>query len=124
MSFLDFLFKNKAEESPEKLKISEEYLLNESLRIIPGSIPKELSKEYTRLNKETLDRYDSICKAIYSASIKFILRRIDEINQERKGLDKAELKNELTVFLHKENPWINEDNIGHLYSMGLYCSYK
>lgn len=80
-------------------------------------IQSRLAKIFPDLSSKELDEYDSICKAVMESSNKLVYSMA-----ERDGA-KTDQKKWEAVILHSY-PWINRENLGRLFSQGMYYTYK
>ncbi|MEL0169599.1 MAG: hypothetical protein VW877_15865 [Pseudomonadaceae bacterium] len=112
-------FKKEKKRSPSK-----EEILNAGLKMALEwgenwlkPIQGRLSKAYPDLKVEELNKYNSSCQA----AMKFGCDTVYEM-AERYGKETKQKEFE-AIFLQRY-PWVNEKNLSHIFSQGMYYAWK
>lgn len=80
-------------------------------------IQDRLSSKYPDLDKEALDRYDRLCRAVMNEGHGLVW------DMAEAGLDRVS-NDEWKRQIKASFPWIDDSNLSRLFSQGMYYAWK
>jgi hypothetical protein len=78
-------------------------------------IQSRLAKSFPDLSPSELDEYNSICKSVMEFSNNLVYSMVEREGENQKDWKAAILRS---------YPWINKENLSHLFSQGVYYARK
>jgi hypothetical protein len=82
-------------------------------------VQERLRKAYPEMTQEELDRLNSIAQAAMKAGHELVYSMAE---QREKGKDPQQSVWQEAYL--KEFPWVDRDNLGHLFSTGMYYAWR
>jgi hypothetical protein len=83
-------------------------------------IQERLARAHPELTSDDLDRYDTACRAAMDRGHGLV----SELMQRERLAPGDELWRRFRAVSSLRDPWISDDNLGHLYSQGCYYAMK
>lgn len=83
-------------------------------------IQERLARAHPDLSSDDLDRYDAECRAAMSRGHDLV----GELARRERLPPGDELWRRFRTAMAQNDPWISDDNLGHLYSQGCYYAMK
>jgi hypothetical protein len=87
-------------------------------------IQERLKKQVSFLTKAQLDNYNNICKSTMDDCHKYLYTFLEKLCKENKRIKNSELNEQWNTYVTSKYVWINENNLSHLFSQGMYYSWK
>ena len=81
-------------------------------------IQEHLKKLLKIFQQKQLDEYNRICRSVMDEGQKMVYEMAEKTGCNGVRIDEWKVK------MLQSYPWINDDNISHLYSQGMYYAWK